>query len=74
MKRRVFPSNDASGCIRGSGLPSAATPATCGYAIEVPVLIAVDVPSTEYAFLLACPGAKRSTHGPRFEKPRAESL
>ena len=46
---------------------SAATPATCGVAMEVPEIVTVAVGEVHHAEVIDCPGAKMSTHGPQFE-------
>ncbi len=43
---------------------SAAAPATCGVAIEVPPMVALDVSLEMPAETMSRPGAKRSTHVP----------
>jgi hypothetical protein len=53
---------------------NAATPATCGAAIEVPlqVLSALGVPMN--AEVIEAPGANTSTHGPQLENDARASL
>jgi hypothetical protein len=46
---------------------SAATPATCGDAIDVPDIRAVAVLPEMEADVIELPGAKISTHAPTFE-------
>ena len=46
----------------------AATPATCGDAMEVPVMVAVAVSEVLNEEVIEPPGAKISTHGPMFEE------
>lgn len=54
---------------------SAATPATCGVAIEVPEMVFVAVFDLCHAEVMLDPGAKRSTHDPKFEyDARASAL
>jgi hypothetical protein len=43
---------------------SAATPATCGVAIDVPLIVFVDVSDDRQAEVMLEPGAKRSMHVP----------
>src|ERR1044071_558116 len=45
----------------------AATPATCGVAIEVPLIVFVAVSLVCHADVMLDPGANRSTHVPKFE-------
>ena len=52
------------------GLPckiSAATPATCGEAIEVPLIVLVAVLLVYHADVIELPGAKTSRQLPKFE-------
>src|SRR3569832_37866 len=53
---------------------SAATPATCGVAIEVPEMISVAVSLVLYDERISEPGAKISTHVPKFEKDERASV
>jgi hypothetical protein len=53
---------------------SAAAPATCGAAIDVPDLMLVAVSFVFEADRMRTPGAKRSTHGPQFEVEEALSF
>ena len=54
---------------------SAATPATCGDAIEVPEIVFVAVLLVAQAEVILEPGAKMSTHVPKFEnEDRASEL
>lgn len=46
---------------------SAATPATCGEAIEVPEIVLIDVVDRYQAEVMFVPGAKMSRHVPKFE-------
>ena len=46
---------------------SAATPATCGEAIDVPEMVLVDVVDRYQAEVMAEPGAKISRHEPKLE-------
>ena len=55
-------------------LYSAATPATCGEAIEVPLNVAVAVSELKYDDRIPEPGAKMSTHVPKFENEERASL
>jgi len=48
-------------------LYNAATPATCGDAIDVPLKVAVAVVEVHHADRIPEPGANRSTHVPKFE-------
>src|SRR6267143_6687380 len=65
-------------CAVAAGLPwryRAATPATCGVAIDVPLIVFVDVSVSHHADVMFTPGANQSTHGPKSEKlalPSAE--
>ncbi len=43
---------------------SAATPATCGVAIDVPLIVLVAVVPVCQALVIPTPGAKRSTQEP----------
>ena len=52
----------------------AATPATCGDAIEVPLSVAVAVSLETHAERMLEPGAKMSTTLPKFEKDERESV
>ena len=54
-----------------SGAPRwmAATPATCGAAIDVPCMVAAAESLVWYAERIDDPGANRSTHRPTFENP-----
>src|ERR1044071_2680815 len=47
---------------------SAATPATCGVAIDVPLMVFVAVSDVYHEDSIEEPGAKMSTHVPMFEK------
>jgi hypothetical protein len=49
-------------------LYSAATPATCGDAMEVPLSVAVAVSELNQADKIPEPGAMRSRQPPKFEK------
>ena len=49
----------------------AATPATCGAAIDVPLIVAVAVLLVYHADVMLEPGAKMSTTLPKFEKDDA---
>jgi Asp/Glu/hydantoin racemase len=53
---------------------SAAAPATCGEAIDVPEIVAVDVVELLQAEVIALPGAKMSTQLPQLEKEERASL
>src|SRR5688572_1745868 len=54
---------------------SAATPATCGDAIDVPLIVLVAVLLVCQAEVMLDPGANRSTHVPKFENDdRASAL
>ena len=55
-------------------LYSAATPATCGEAIEVPLNVAVAVSELNQADRIPEPGAKMSKHVPKFENDERASL
>lgn len=55
-------------------LYSAATPATWGDAIEVPLMVAVAVSLVYQAEVMLEPGAKRSRHVPQFEKEERTSV
>lgn len=52
----------------------AATPATCGEAMEVPLNVAVAVFEVEYADRIPEPGAKMSKHVPKFENEDLASV
>src|SRR4051794_25914034 len=47
---------------------NAATPATCGVALEVPLMVFVAVSGVDQEESIEEPGAKMSTHAPMFEK------
>lgn len=51
----------------------AATPATCGAAIEVPEMVLVAVSLVLHAAVTPDPGAKISVQVPKFEKEERES-
>ena len=51
----------------------AATPATCGVAIDVPLIVAVAVSLVAQAERMLEPGAKMSTTLPKFENDDRES-
>ena len=53
---------------------SAATPATCGEAIEVPLMVLVALVLVCHAEVMPTPGAKRSTHVPPLENDAMASL
>ena len=53
---------------------SAAAPATCGDAIEVPLIVFVAVSEEYQAEVMPDPGAKRSTQLPMFENDERASL
>src|SRR2546428_13886024 len=58
-------------CAVAVGLPwryGAATPVTCGVAIDVPLIVFVDVSVSHHADVMFTPGANQSTHGPKSEK------
>ena len=52
----------------------AAKPATCGAAIEVPLMVWVAVDEVYQADLIELPGAKRSRQVPKFEYEALASL
>src|SRR6267143_2997939 len=52
----------------------AATPATCGVAIDVPLSVAVAVSLVRHADKMPEPGAKISTTLPKFEKDERASV
>ena len=55
-------------------LYSAAAPATCGEAIEVPLSVAVAVFELNHADKIPEPGAKISRHVPKFENDERASV
>lgn len=55
-------------------LYSAATPATCGEAIEVPLNVAVAVSELNHDDRIPEPGAKRSRHAPKLENDARASV
>ena len=55
-------------------LYNAATPATCGEAIEVPLNVAVEVSDELVDDRIPEPGAKISRHVPKFENDERESV
>ena len=52
----------------------AATPATCGVAIEVPLIVLVAVSLVDHADVILDPGAKMSTTLPKFENDERASV
>src|SRR4051812_25115754 len=52
----------------------AATPAACGAAIDVPLIVFVAVSLVAHADVMLCPGAKMSTTLPKFENDARASL
>jgi hypothetical protein len=52
----------------------AATPATCGVAIEVPEIVFVAVSLVFHDEVMLEPGAKMSTHVPKFENDERASV
>ena len=52
----------------------AATPATCGVAMEVPEMVLVAVSLVFHDEVMLDPGAKISTHVPKFEKDERASV
>ena len=55
-------------------LYKAATPATCGEAIEVPLSVAVAVSDENHDDKIPEPGANRSRHVPKFENDERASV
>ena len=53
---------------------TAAAPATCGDAIDVPLIVAVAVLLVMYADVMDEPGALMSTHVPQFENEDLASV
>ena len=53
---------------------NAATPATCGVAIDVPEMVFVAVSLVRQAEVMLLPGAKMSTQVPKFENEERASL
>ena len=53
---------------------NAATPATCGEAIDVPEIVLVAVSLVLHADVMLLPGAKMSTHVPKLENEERASL
>ena len=53
---------------------NAATPATCGVAIDVPEIVLVAVSLVLHAEVMLLPGAKMSRHVPKFENDERASL
>ena len=53
---------------------NAATPATCGEAIDVPEIVLVAVSLVLHADVMLLPGAKMSTHVPKFENEERASV
>ena len=53
---------------------NAATPVTCGVAIDVPEIVLVAVSLVLHADVILLPGAKMSTHVPKFENEERASL
>ncbi len=52
---------------------SAATPATCGEAMDVPLKVALAESLVFQAEVMLLPGANKSKHGPQFEKTERSS-
>ena len=52
----------------------AATPATCGVAIDVPEMVLVAVSLVRQAEVMLLPGAKMSTQVPKFENDERASV
>src|SRR5690349_9942224 len=52
---------------------SAAAPATCGAAMEVPLMVLVAVSLVHQALVMPVPGAKMSTQGPQLLNVERES-
>jgi hypothetical protein len=78
VARVAFATNCVTTCagVRVGAMPNmfATTPATCGAAIEVPDLLEVAVGPVIPAEMMCMPGAKMSTHEPRFEKSANASV
>ena len=53
---------------------NAATPATCGVAIDVPEIVLVAVSLVFHDEVMLLPGAKMSTHVPKFENEERASV
>jgi hypothetical protein len=53
---------------------NAATPATCGVAIDVPEIVLVAVSLVRHAEVMLLPGAKMSTQVPKFENDERASV
>ena len=53
---------------------NAATPVTCGVAIDVPEIVLVAVSLVRHDDVMLLPGAKMSTHVPKFENEERASL
>jgi hypothetical protein len=53
---------------------SAATPVTCGVAIDVPEIVLVAVSLVFHDEVMLLPGAKMSTHVPKFENEERASV
>src|SRR6266576_3994921 len=52
---------------------AAATPVTCGAAIDVPLRVLVAGLLFHHAEMMSCPGANRSRHDPNFENKEQAS-
>ena len=53
--------------VGSSDSSSAAAPATCGVAIDVPLRVSVALSSSSLAAKTLTPGPRMSTHGPKFD-------
>ena len=71
MIAAVTVAGDAPGFVSRN---NAATPATCGDAIDVPEIVFVAVSLVLHADVILLPGAKMSTHVPKFENEERVSL
>lgn len=52
----------------------AATPAVCGVAMDVPLMVLVDVSVSHQSDVMFTPGANQSSHEPKFENEARESV
>src|ERR1051325_3904428 len=71
MMAAVTVAGDAVGFVSRN---SAATPVTCGVAIDVPEIVLVAVSLVFHDEVMLLPGAKMSTHVPKFENEERASV
>src|ERR1044072_3006682 len=71
MMAAVTVAGDAVGFVSRN---NAATPVTCGVAIDVPEIVLVAVSLVLHADVMLLPGAKMSRHVPKFENDERASV